>query len=132
MHRHHLRVYYEDTDLGGIVYYANYLKFIERGRSEFLRATGIDQMQLRQDTGVLLAVRRVEIDYLLPAVFDDWLTVGTAVRAIGGASTTVFQDVRRGDDTLARATVTIVALGATGRATRLPPDVRRALQDALE
>lgn len=132
MHRHHLRVYYEDTDLAGIVYYANYLRFIERGRSEFLRATGIDQMQLRRDTGIVLAVRRVEIDYLLPAVFDDWLTVSTAVRAIGGASTTVFQDVRRGDDTLARATVTIVALGATGRAARLPPDVRRALQDALE
>ena len=73
-----LRVYYEDTDLAGIVYYANYLKFIERGRSEWVRALGIDQGALRRDTGIVFAVRHLEADYLRPAVFDDWLTVTTA------------------------------------------------------
>ncbi|MDN5569193.1 MAG: YbgC/FadM family acyl-CoA thioesterase, partial [Paracoccus sp. (in: a-proteobacteria)] len=72
-----LRVYYEDTDLAGIVYYANYLKFIERGRSEWLRTLGIDQLAMQQTTGHVFAVRRVEADYLRPARFDDLLTVVT-------------------------------------------------------
>ena len=71
MHQFPLRVYYEDTDLAGIVYYANYLKFIERGRSEWLRALGIDQARLRAESGHVFAVRRVEADYLRPARFDD-------------------------------------------------------------
>lgn len=126
-HSFAVRVFYEDTDMAGIVYYANYLKFIERGRSEFLRALGIDQAALRRDLGIVLAVRRVEIDYRLPAVFDDWLTVDTVLRTIGGASVTLLQDVRRDDVMLARATVVVVAIDAAGRATRLPADLRAAL-----
>ena len=80
-----LRVYYEDTDLAGVVYYANYLKFIERGRSEWVRSLGIDQGALRRDTGIVFAVRHLEADYLRPAVFDDWLTVTTAVQPVTGA-----------------------------------------------
>ncbi|MCV6597050.1 MAG: YbgC/FadM family acyl-CoA thioesterase, partial [Mangrovicoccus sp.] len=70
-HRFALRVYYEDTDLAGIVYYANYLRYIERARSEFVRSLGLDQVQLKAQTGVVFAVRRVEADYLTPARFDD-------------------------------------------------------------
>jgi len=84
MHSFPLRVYYEDTDLAGIVYYANYLKFIERGRSEWVRGLGVDQAQLRAETGIVFAVRRVEADYLRPAVFDDSLTVTTELRSLGG------------------------------------------------
>jgi YbgC/YbaW family acyl-CoA thioester hydrolase len=78
-----VRVYYEDTDLAGIVYYANYLKFIERGRTEFVRARGIDQAALREETGIVFAVRRVEADYLAPARFGDDLSVETEIEGSG-------------------------------------------------
>jgi len=76
-HEFPIRVYYEDTDLGGIVYYANYLKFIERARTEWVRALGIDQTRLKAEEGILFAVRRIEADYLKPARFDDELVVET-------------------------------------------------------
>ena len=83
-HRFALRVYYEDTDLAGIVYYANYLKFIERARSEWVRDMGIDQLRLRAE-GVSFAVRRIEADYLRPALFDDELTVTTRTEVVSPA-----------------------------------------------
>lgn len=90
-----LRVYYEDTDCGGVVYYANYLKFMERARTEWLRAFGFEQDRLRSDHGVLFAVRSAQVEYLRPALFNDALEV--TVRAVeqGRASLTVDQDVRR-------------------------------------
>lgn len=122
-----LRVYYEDTDLAGIVYYANYLRFLERGRTEALIALGIDQRQLRAEQGIVFAVRHVEIDYLSPAFLQDDLTVTTATRTIGGSRVVLAQDVLRGADILARATVTVVCLGADGRPRRVPEAVRTAL-----
>ncbi len=127
MDRHTLRVYYEDTDLAGIVYYANYLRFIERGRSEFLRARGIDQAALRRDTGIVFAVRRVVIDYRAPAAYDDLLTVTTAIAELRGARVVMVQEVLRGDAVLAHALVTVAALRADGRAVRLPADMVAAL-----
>ena len=124
-HTFPLRVYYEDTDLAGIVYYANYLKFIERARTEWVRGLGIDQTVLKSDTGVVFAVRRVEADYLAPARFDDQLTVRTAVQAVGGARLVVRQDVTRDNDVLFSALVTLVTLTATGAATRLPAEFRQ-------
>lgn len=126
-HRFRLRIYYEDTDLAGIVYYANYLKFIERARTEMVRDAGIDQMRLRERDGIVFAVRRVEADYLSPARFGDDLTVETSVDAIRGASLTLVQDVLRGSDRLVSARVTLVALHDSGRPVRLPDDVRAAL-----
>ena len=79
-HRLTLRVYYEDTDLAGIVYYANYLKYIERGRTEYVREAGIDQVRLKADEGIVFAVRRIEADYSAPAKFDDLLDVVTPSR----------------------------------------------------
>ena len=122
-----LRVYYEDTDLAGIVYYANYLKFIERGRSEWVRALGVDQAALRRDTGIVFAVRHLEADYLRPAVFDDWLTVTTSVQPITGMRIVLDQAVLRDDVTLFSARVTLVPMGADGRAARLPSDLRQRL-----
>ena len=122
-----LRVYYEDTDLAGIVYYANYLKFIERGRSEWVRALGVDQAALRQETGIVFAVRHLEADYLRPAVFDDWLTVTTSVQPITGMRIVLDQAVLRDDVTLFSARVTLVPMGADGRAARLPSDLRQRL-----
>lgn len=122
-----VRVYYEDTDLAGIVYYANYLKFIERGRTEFVRARGIDQGALKAAEGIVFAVRRVEADYLSPARFDDLLAVETAVTAVKGASLVMAQRVVRGEAVLFAAVVTLVCMNAGGRAQRLPEAVRRAL-----
>lgn len=126
-HSHAVRVYYEDTDLAGIVYYANYLKFIERGRSEWVRTRGLDQARLKAETGIVFAVRRVEADYLRSAVFDDFLTVTTELRALGGARIDLWQQVLRGEEALFTAQVTLVCMGSDGRAHRLPGEIRALL-----
>ena len=123
-----LRVYYEDTDLAGIVYYANYLKFIERGRTEALRALGIDQGRLKAETGIVFAVRRVEIDYRAPARFDDWLEVETVTEAVGAAFVLMAQTVRCEGRVLVTARVKIAAMDAdSGRPRRLPAEMRPLL-----
>ncbi len=122
-----VRVYYEDTDLAGIVYYANYLKFIERARTEWVRDLGVDQGALKAETGTVFAVRRVEADYLIAAKFDDVLTVRTELVKLGGASLIVQQHVLRGEELLFTAKVTIVAIGSEGKAVRLPPVIRDPL-----
>jgi acyl-CoA thioester hydrolase len=124
-----VRVYYEDTDLAGIVYYANYLKFIERGRSEWVRSMGIDQVAMKRDAGVVFAVRRVEADYLQPAKFDDQLHVSTMISTISAARIVLDQTVLRDDVVLFSAQVTLVALDAQGRPTRLPEAFRRKIAD---
>ena len=126
-HRFETRVYYEDTDLAGIVYYANYLKFIERARTEFVRTLGIDQGRLRDETGTVFAVRRIEADYLAPARFDDLLAVETVPAATTPARVTLGQRVLRDETVLFDARVTLVALGPEGRPARLPAELRRAL-----
>lgn len=125
-HRFPIRVYYEDTDMGGIVYYANYLKFIERARSDWVREIGIDQNAMR-DQGVVFAVRRVEADYLAPARFDDELQVETTTQAVTGARLVMEQKVSRGDDLLFSAIVTIVCLNENGQPARLPANIRLML-----
>ncbi len=130
-HRFTTRVYYEDTDLAGIVYYANYLKFIERARTEWVRELGIDQGALKRDAGIVFAVRRVAAEYLSPAKFDDVLVVETRALAVTGARIVLSQDVQRGGETLFTAEVTLAALTETGKPARLPVDVR-ALMDATE
>lgn len=126
-HQFSLRVYYEDTDLAGIVYYANYLKFIERGRTEYVRSLGVDQIALKRTDGIVFAVRRVEADYLAPAKFDDELIVETAPEAVTGARILLRQIVKRGDQILFEALVTLVALTDTGHSARLPANIRLLL-----
>ena len=122
-----LRVYYEDTDLAGIVYYANYLKFIERARSEWVRSLGIDQAQLKAEAGLVFAVRHLTANYLIPAKFDDVLTISTQVLEAKGARMVLDQRVLRGGVLLFDAKVTLVAIGANGAAARLPQTLRAAL-----
>ena len=122
-----VRVYYEDTDLAGIVYYANYLKFIERARTEWVRGLGIDQARLREDAGLVFAVRRIDAEYRQPARFDDLLRVTTLPLSVTGARVVLGQEVWRGAALLFEAKVTLVALTALGRPARLPADVRHAL-----
>ena len=127
MHRFNLRVYYEDTDLAGIVYYANYLKFIERARTEWVREVGIDQAKLKRDQGIVFAVRRVEADYLQPAKFDDELTVLTTLTKVTGARIILVQTVERENTELFTATVTLVALHDNGTPARIPADIRQRM-----
>ncbi len=126
-HSFDLRVYYEDTDLAGVVYYANYLKFIERARSEWVRDLGLDQVQIKSQMGAAFAVRHLEADYLRAARFDDVLQVRTAVIAGTGARLVLAQDVWRGPDRLFAAKVTLVFVGANGQALRLPAALRAAI-----
>ncbi len=126
-HTHPVRVYYEDTDLAGIVYYANYLKFIERGRSEWIRALGLDQVALKARDGVVFAVRRLEADYLAAARFDDELIVTTDLHALTGARIVLDQTVVRRAEVLFSARVTLVCLGDAGHAARIPTQIRAAL-----
>lgn len=121
-----VRVYYEDTDAGGIVYHASHVRFFERGRTEFLRALGVSQSDLAAEgPGLLFAVRRMEVDYLKAARLDDLLEVTTSICGFGGARMTMKQVLTRGDDTIATAVVTIVGITRDGRARRIPDDFRR-------
>lgn len=126
-HKFPLRVYYEDTDLAGIVYYANYMKFIERARTEWVRGLGIDQTALKDDEGIVFAVRRVEADYLSSARFDDELIVETSPILVTGARIVLQQDVKRDEEVLFSSQVTLVALSDTGQAVRLPSNLRLML-----
>lgn len=125
-HQFPIRVYYEDTDLAGIVYYANYLKFIERARSEWVRELGVNQVAMKAE-GLVFAVRRVEADYLAPAHYDDTLVVETSVEQVSAARLVVRQDVRRDDTTLFSALVTIICMNGSGAPVRLPAMFRRSL-----
>ncbi|MSP82816.1 MAG: tol-pal system-associated acyl-CoA thioesterase [Alphaproteobacteria bacterium] len=130
-HRFAMRVYYEDTDAAGIVYYANYLRFAERARTELLRQAGYDHTNLAADHGAAFAVRRCVIDYLKPARLDDELVVETRPGSVGGATADLRQSVRRGGDELARLDVRLAFVAASGRPRRLPGDLRRALATYL-
>ena len=122
-----LRVYYEDTDLAGIVYYANYLKFIERARTEWVEALGIDQARLKAEAGIVFAVRRVEADYLSPARFGDRLRVTSLPVAVTGARIVLDQEVVRGGKRLFAARVTLACLTDAGTPARLPAELRARL-----
>lgn len=125
-----VRVYYEDTDSGGVVYYANYLKFMERARTEWLRARGFEQDVLLRDRRVLFAVRTLSMDYHRPARFNDLLEVISQVAEVGGASLTFAQSIRRADSTevLCGARVKVACIDAENfRARRLPRQLMREI-----
>lgn len=122
-----LRVYYEDTDAAGIVYYANWLRFLERGRTELLRLLGQEHSALRDERGINWVVRRCAIDYLKPARLDDSIEIVTSCGELRGASLDMLQHARRGEETLVRAELVVACTGDNGRPVRLPPHVRTAL-----
>jgi acyl-CoA thioester hydrolase len=131
-----VRVYYEDTDAGGVVYYANYLKFAERARTEWLRALGFDQTDLAQTHGVVFVVRSFAIDYLKPARFEDSLQVSVELIKVGAGQIDLIQRVLRDDDalsTIATATVKIACVGlATMRPVRMPPSLATSIRTQFE
>lgn len=125
-----VRIYYEDTDAGGIVYYANYLKFAERARSEYIRSLGCCQRDaLENDDKFGFAVRHVDIDYQAPAVLDDALVVTCEVREIGGASALMFQQIWRGDKVLTELAVKVVYLSLNKkRPVRIPEELVKKIE----
>jgi len=125
-----IRVYYEDTDFSGSVYHASYLRFLERGRTEWLRRLGFGSLELSQSAGCTFNVRSLQIDFLIPARMDDLLTVETVLASLGGASIEFLQQISRGDQKLVTGTVLIAAVRG-GRAVRLPDELRRALENVL-
>lgn len=131
-HRFPLRIYYEDTDAGGIVYYARYLQFAERARTEILRLAGIEQSALRAQHDVVFAVRRCEIDYRRPARLDDLVEVRSRLTALRGAKLSAAQSIWRAGEELVRLAVEIAAVRADGRPTRIPAPVRAALEPYVQ
>lgn len=121
-----VRIYWEDTDAGGVVYHANYVRFMERARTEWLRAQGIDQLALRQSTGLGFVVRDMALDFLRPARLDDELLVTLTVKERRSASMLFGQEIVRGDTTLVRATVRAACVDLDSmRPAQIPPGLFR-------
>ena len=126
-----VRVYFEDTDFAGVVYHANFLKFCERGRTDFVRLLGIHHQSLADPSKgepSVFVVRRIEIDYLRPGRLDDLLEVVTRCAELGGASLTLEQEVRRKETVLARAKVVVVLVSSSGKPQRIGGLIRGALE----
>jgi acyl-CoA thioester hydrolase len=124
-----VRVYYEDTDAGGVVYYANYLKFAERARTDLLRVLGLEQSRLAAEEAIVFAVRRCSVDYLRPARLDDQLQVHTRLLGLGGATLDVEQRILRAGVELVRMRVSVASVrpAGRGRPVRIPATLRAAL-----
>ena len=133
IHRLDLRIYWEDTDAGGIVYHAGYVRFMERGRTDFLRLAGIRQSELAAGPdGILFAVRHMELDFLKPARLDDLLEIETRFREMKGARLEIGQKVMLNGNTLFSASVTIALVDGRGRPRRLPEQLAARLRDFAE
>ncbi|MBV1864359.1 MAG: tol-pal system-associated acyl-CoA thioesterase [Rhodobacteraceae bacterium] len=128
IHELKLRVFYEDTDMAGIVYYANYLKYIERARSTMVREAGISQGQMKEGDGQVFAVYKVEATYQRPAKLDDELTIATKVQHLSAAKMLFLQDVLRGQEVLFTSKVTVICMTTAGRPVRLPAEFRAKMQ----
>ena len=127
-----LRVYYEDTDAAGVVYYANYLRFIERARTEWLGSLGVDLAEFERTQGLVFVVSRMEIDYLSPARLGDRVEATLTLVELGRVRMVAEQDVRRGAAALARARVTIACIDrATFRPARIPPTLHDRLEKTI-
>ena len=132
MFSHPVRIYWEDTDAGGVVYHAQYLAFLERARSEWMRAQGYGQELLRQKHDLLFAVRAMQLDFLRPARLDDALAVTATLRECRRASVIFAQEIRRGDERLLTATVRVAALGTDFRPTAIPQSLYDELNALVE
>lgn len=127
MHQLDVRIYYEDTDCGGVVYHANYLKYMERARTEALRNCGFEQSEIAAQDDVIFALSQSDIRYLRPAIFDDLICVETQLIAIKGARIVFKQNICRNQDVLVTADITIATMSKDGKAKRIPEYIRTRL-----
>ena len=127
-----IRIYYEDTDAGGITYYANYLRFLERGRTEMLRSLGVSQRALMQQN-IAFAVRSVQAEYLKPARLDDELVVHSHIESLGHAQLMFAQCIKRGDDRLLDAKIRVACIDpVAGKPIPMPRDLHAQLLSLME
>lgn len=126
-----IRVYYEDTDAGGVVYYANYLKFMERARTEWLRSMGFEQDAMRRDSAVIFAVRSAQVEYLQPARFNDALTVSVAMSELGRASIVLSQSICREGEAAALCTG-VIRIASLDAETFRPVAIPKAMMEKLQ
>ena len=122
-HSMNIRVYYEDTDLGGVVYYANYLRFIERARSEWIRELGIDQIKMRNEEEAIFVVTKIKADYLSPAHFDDILTVDTRIKVVSPVRAYFYQNIFREEKVIFRSEVCVTCTSNSCKVLRLPEKI---------
>lgn len=127
-HNIDIRVYYEDTDAGGIVFYANYLRFAERGRTEYLRNLGYENKFLMDKQGVIFVVRKIEADYLTPAYLDDLLRMETGVIEMKNASFKMKQSLFRHNELIFSVDVILVCVDRAGKPVRLPDELKAAME----
>lgn len=132
VHRFELRIYYEDTDHGGVVYYANYLKYMERARTEFMRGFGIELDRLQHDADALFAVTEAHVHYRRPARFNDVLSVETSLSYVKGARLGFHQAVHRGSELLLDGEIHLACMDSAGRARRIPQAILTLLAQAVQ
>ena len=123
-HSMNIRVYYEDTDLGGVVYYANYLRFIERARSEWIRGLGIDQIKMRDEDKVIFVVTKIKADYLSPARFDDILRIDTKIKVVSPVRAYFYQNIFHEEKVIFKAEVCVTCTSNSGKVLRLPEKIK--------
>ena len=125
--KYNTKVYYEDTDAAGIVYYANYLKFLERARSEAIYSMGLTNKKLLNDHGTIIIVKSCKIDYKSPAKFEDLLEIISKIKTIGKSSFTMDQIIKRKDETISESEVVLVTVNAEGKPIRIPDVLNKFL-----
>jgi acyl-CoA thioester hydrolase len=122
-----IRVYYEDTDLGGVVYYANYLRFIERARSEWIRDLGIDQIKMRNEQKAIFVVTKIKADYLTPAYIDYVILVDTRIKVVSPVRAYFYQNIFRKEEVIFKAEVCVTCTSNSGKVQRLPEKIKRLM-----
>lgn len=131
IHKHPIRIYYEDTDAGGIVYHASHIRFCERGRTEFLRSIGYLNSQVEEETGVLFVVRHMDVDYLRPARLDDLLELRTSVIKVKNTSFIMHQELYKDEVLVFSMDVVLACITHKEKLVKIPETVRLSLQDAI-
>ena len=129
--KYELKIYYEDTDAGGVVYYANYLKFLERARSEAIYEMGFSNTELKKEFGVLIIVKSCNIDYKKPAIFEDKLSIISTIKEITKTSFIMEQNINRDKELIAYADIHLVSVNLDGRPTKIPEILKNKLSEYI-
>ena len=125
--KYNLKIYYEDTDAGGVVYYANYLKFLERARSEAIYELGYSNIELKKKFGILIIVKSCNIEYKKPAMFEDKLTVISTINEITKTSFIMKQNIKKNQELIASTDIHLVVVNLYGKPTKIPDDLKNKL-----
>jgi len=131
VHDFPVRIYYDDTDAGGVVYYANYLKFAERARTEYMRSLGFENSKIRQDFGIIIVVKSVEAEYLSPARLDDFLTIQTRLLSVKNTSFVMEQKAIKNETSIFKMTIVLVCVNEDGRPSKIPEAVKTAFLEGM-